>query len=217
MDDAAFIVDSSHTVNPTMSCDFIFFSFHPVKPIAMGNGGVAATDDKAAAEFFRRFRNFGRVPLGISYDVVQTGFNFYMNDLNAAIGLGQLDVYKENMERRKAIAEIYNKIIDREKYDIVRHTDARGESSYYLYTVVTKHSKNVAGLMSFLRAKEIEAIIHYPLIHKLSFFSKQMPRSNLRNSEQVENRFINIPCHAAMEARDAEFVAVRLNEYADGV
>ena len=217
MDDTAIIVDSSHTVNPTMNCDFIFFSFHPVKPIAMGNGGIAATDDTEAAEFFRRFRNFGRVPLGISYDVVQTGFNFYMNDLNAAIGLGQLEVYKENMERRKVIAEIYNKTIDKEKYDIVRQVDSRGESSYYLYTVVTKHSKDVAGLMSFLRGKGIEAIVHYPLVHKLSFFSTQMPLSNLKNSEQVENRFINIPCHAAMKARETEFVAETLNEYADGV
>jgi dTDP-4-amino-4,6-dideoxygalactose transaminase len=183
----------------------------------MGNGGIAATDDTEAAEFFRRFRNFGRVPLGISYDVVQTGFNFYMNDLNAAIGLGQLEVYKENMERRKVIAEIYNKTIDKEKYDIVRQVDSRGESSYYLYTVVTKHSKDVAGLMSFLRGKGIEAIVHYPLVHKLSFFSTQMPLSNLKNSEQVENRFINIPCHAAMKARDTEFVAETLNEYADGV
>jgi dTDP-4-amino-4,6-dideoxygalactose transaminase len=209
-DQAISVVDSCHTVNPRMDSDHIFFSFHPVKPISMGNGGMVSTDDADAADFFSKFRNFGRTPRGESYDVTQTGFNYYMNDLNAAVGLGQMEIFKENLQRRKAITEFYNSRINRDKYQLVSHVDSRGESSYYLYTLITKSMERVDELIAYLRRNGIEALIHYPLIHKLTYFRSE---PQLENSEKVDRRFTNIPCHAAMTLKDAGKVVDALNAY----
>ncbi len=206
------VVDSCHTVNPRMDSDYIFFSFHPVKPISMGNGGMVSTDDADAADFFSKFRNFGRTPRGESYDVTQTGFNYYMNDLNAAVGLGQMEVFKENLQRRKATTEFYNSKINRDKYQLVNHVDSRGESSYYLYTLILKSMKRIDELIAYLRRNSIEALIHYPLIHKLTYFRSES-QVYLENSEKVDGRFINIPCHAAMTLEDAGRVVDALNAY----
>jgi dTDP-4-amino-4,6-dideoxygalactose transaminase len=208
------VVDSCHTVNPRIESDYIFFSFHPVKPVAMANGGLVSTDDEAAAEYFLRFRNFGRSFTDVSYDVVQPGFNSYMNDLNAAIGLAQLDHYEQNIERRKKIAKLYDETIDQEKYDIVQHIDPEGRSSYYLYTIVAKELKRVDRLVHYLRSEGIETLIHYPLIHKLTYFRTE-GQPVLENSERVEGRFLNIPCHASMTPEDAKFVAEAVNSYSE--
>ncbi len=206
------IVDGCHTVTPRVTSDYIFFSFHPVKPIGMGNGGMVSTDDEEAADFFTKFRDFGRTTRGESYDVIQTGFNCYMNDLNAAIGLGQLDIFKENLQTRKTITEFYNSRIDRDKYQIVSHIDAHGESSYYLYTVIAKTGERIDSLIRYMRANRIEVLIHYPLIHKLTYFRSER-QEPLENSERVEGHFMNIPCHAAMSLEEAGRVGEVLNAY----
>lgn len=214
-DDAILVADACHTPTPSMDSDYIFFSFHPVKPIGMGNGGMVSTDDEEAAQFFLKFRDFGRMHLDASYDVVQTGFNCYMNDLNAALGLAQLDSYEENLRRRRSVAEFYNQHLDRERYQIPDHTDLGGKASYYLYTVITRNSKNVDGLIRHMESRDIEVSIHYPLIHKLSYFRTEPP-VRLENSEAIEGRFINIPCHASMSPDDAKTIVDSLNSYDPG-
>ena len=211
-EDTTVVLDSAHCVNPAIKSDYIFFSFHPVKPVAMANGGMVSTDDEDASRYLLRFKNFGRSFTDVSYDVVQPGFNFYMNDLNAAIGLAQLDYYEENIERRKNITKLYDDAIDQKKYEVVHHTDPEGRSSYYLYTIIARELKQVDRLIQYLRAKGIETLIHYPLIHKLTHFKIER-QPVLENSERVEGRFLNIPCHASMTLEDAGFVAEAVNSY----
>ena len=78
--DEIIVLDSAHCISPKLDAHYAFFSFHPVKPICMANGGVLATKDAAAFHYFERFRNFGREAAGRSYDITQEGFNFYMNN-----------------------------------------------------------------------------------------------------------------------------------------
>jgi len=95
------VVDSAHCIAPIIESDYTFFSFHPVKPVAMSSGGLLATDNKEANDYIRRYRNFGRQDIGDSYDIVDNGFNFYMNNLNAVLGLSQLSTCFENVKIRK--------------------------------------------------------------------------------------------------------------------
>ncbi len=99
--DEIIVVDSAHCVTPTIECDFSFFSFHPYKPICSSDGGMISTDDFESVEYFRSYRNFGRLGVGDTYDVTQNGFKFYMNNLNASIALISMKSYYLKLSERK--------------------------------------------------------------------------------------------------------------------
>ena len=99
--DEIVVVDSAHCIQPTIKSDYIFFSFHPIKPLAMSCGGLLGTDDEMANEYICSYRNFGRENVGDTYDIVNSGFNFYMNNINATLGLSQLDTCFENIKKKK--------------------------------------------------------------------------------------------------------------------
>ena len=96
--DEIVVVDSAHCVTPTIKSHFSFFSFHPYKPICSSDGGMISTNLKVANDYFRSYRNFGRINTDNSYNINQEGFKFYMNNLNATIALQSWGKYYDNLE-----------------------------------------------------------------------------------------------------------------------
>ena len=131
--DEIVVVDSAHCIQPTIKSNYIFFSFHPIKPLTMSCGGLLGTDDEEANEYICSYRNFGRENVGDTYDIVNSGFNFYMNNLNATLGLSQLDSCFKNIEK-------INKLYD-EGYHI-KYWTARGTVSKVDYYELTKSQLN---------------------------------------------------------------------------
>jgi perosamine synthetase len=170
------VVDSAHCVTPTIMCDFIFFSFHPYKPICTSDGGMISTNDPVANQYMRNYRNFGRITLEDSYDIVQRGFKFYMNNLNATIGLTQLDSYRENLNIR---IKNYIKLSDR--YNLLNH-DAN--SSYYFATTLIDDANDVIKKTGLSR--------HYPMLHKTQFYKNGQ---SLPNLESLHNKILNLPLY----------------------
>jgi len=170
------VVDSAHCVTPTIMCDFIFFSFHPYKPICTSDGGMISTNDSLANEYMRNYRNFGRVSLGDTYDIVQRGFKFYMNNLNATIGLTQLDSYREKLDIR---IKNYNKLGD--KYNLLKHDI---NSSYYFATTLTSDANSIIKKTGLSR--------HYPMLHKTQFYENGQ---NLPNLESLHSQILNLPLY----------------------
>ena len=127
--DEIVVVDSAHCVTPTIKCDFLFFSFHPYKPICSSDGGMISTDDLEATNYIRNYRNFGRQNINDSYDITQEGFKFYMNNLNATIALISLKKYKKDLKIRK---DNYSKLDNVLSHDI--------NSSYYFATKLTNNA-----------------------------------------------------------------------------
>ena len=162
------VVDSAHCIEPTIESDYIFFSFHPVKPLTMSCGGLLSMNDKDADDYIRKYRNFGRENTGDTYDIVDNGFNFYMNNLNATLGLSQLDTCFDNIRFRKKNLEYLKNGI---KSNIGYFTEHDENSSYYLGTLVlyTNGSKE---LRQKLRDNESNSSYHYPLLHKTKFWNK---------------------------------------------
>lgn len=169
--DEIVIVDSAHCVTPTIKSDFTFFSFHPYKPICSSDGGMISTDNQEATEWFRNYRNFGRQNVDDSYDIIQEGFKFYMNNLNASIALISLGKYFLDLKIRK---ENYSKL-----NNVLPHDE---KSSYYMAIRIDKDAD------SFNQKHQLAR--HYPLLHKTQFFNTDV---RLPNTELLHPQIINLP------------------------
>ena len=169
--DEIVIVDSAHCVTPTIECDFSFFSFHPYKPVCSSDGGMISTDNLNATEYFQNYRNFGRQNINGSYDIIQEGFKFYMNNLNATIALISLKKYQKDLKIRK---NNYTELMG-----VLPHDK---DSSYYFATRLIDNANEFN--------KNNQLARHYPLLHKTKYFNNN---TRLPNTELLYNKIINLP------------------------
>ena len=178
--DEIVIVDSAHCVTPTINADYIFFSFHPYKPICASDGGMIATDDKQAADYCRSYKNFAREPEGNSYTIRKDGLKFYMNNLNATISLSQLKQYTNNLQHRQ---DNFKKL--QNKFDLLDHDD---KSSYYFATSITDEADKFVDKHKIAR--------HYPMLHMMDFYkSGQQSFRKLYNLEKLHSKILNLPLY----------------------
>lgn len=178
--DEIVVIDAAHCPTPTLQGDFIFFSFHPTKPICSSDGGMLSTDDNSANEYFRNYRNFGRVNKLGSYDIIQEGFKFYMNNLNATIALESLKDYYKNLEIRRN-----NFILVKNMFD-GRFIDHDEKSSIYFATLISDDAEQINNKYGLA--------VHYPLLHKTKYFrcSRTLP-----NTEKMYKRIVNLPLYSS--------------------
>ena len=180
--DEIIVVDSAHCVTPDIKCDFSFFSFHPYKPICSSDGGMISTDDAHADEYFRLYRNFGRVSVDAGYDIhAAGGFKFYMNNLNATLALismkrhnGNLSIRKGNFQHIKQNISLTSVL----NHDIL--------SSYYFGTAFSDSADKVMEKLGIAR--------HYPMLHKMTYFKDEY-QGTLENLENLFGTIVNIPIH----------------------
>ena len=204
--DEIVVVDSAHCVTPKIRSDYIFFSFHTVKPISMGNGGIIATDNDDDAEYFRKFRNFGRIQLGHSYDIIQDGSNSYMNNLNASIGLTQIRSCIDDISARRKNHELIQRNLKSDIGRLVRHDKG---SSYYLCTLVLDEKLNFHHVKGVFDTHGIQTTQHYPPIHT---FTHHKSAATLKNTENLVKRLINLPIHQNLTKHDMKKVVLPLEE-----
>ncbi|MCE9623078.1 MAG: DegT/DnrJ/EryC1/StrS family aminotransferase [Actinomycetia bacterium] len=118
IEDAAHALGAMTPDGPVGNCahsDMCSFSFHPVKPVTTGEGGVVTTNSDELAERLRRFRSHGIVRQpelgGWYYDIADLGFNYRLTDMQAALGLSQLNRLHRFIDRRNAIADRYRLLL----------------------------------------------------------------------------------------------------------
>ena len=203
--DEIVVVDSAHCIQPTIKSNYIFFSFHPIKPLTMSCGGLLGTDDEEANEYICSYRNFGRENVGDTYDIVNSGFNFYMNNLTATLGLAQLDSWFKNIEIRKKHLEYLQKSIT---LDIGYFTEHDEKSSYYLGTLIL-NERGSEDLRHKLIKSGCNASFHYPYLHLSQYYNSNTPLGNL---EDLDDRIINLPIHQNLSAIEISKIVGVINE-----
>lgn len=176
--DEIIIVDSAHCVTPTIRSDYIFFSFHPYKPICASDGGMISTNNTEAYEYFKNYRNFGRVNTNDSYTIEKDGFKFYMNNLNATIALTQLRKYEQNLKDR---ISNFKKLSER--YRLLSHDE---NSSYYFATALVDNANKIVQKHNIAR--------HYPMLHKMKYYQVSKD-GNLPNLEKIHSKILNLPLY----------------------
>lgn len=224
------ILDSAHCLTPNCEYDYGLFSFHPVKPLVMPQGGLLATNDDKCKQYCDSYRNFGRVPRerqGFipTYNVVETGGgNFYMNNLSAAMGLSQIKsgiVFDNRLLRKQVFEKIESKLHSYFTDDshgvgrlLIPHDD---ESWYYLMTIrgstyelsdqdsipVAYHYPSLDGMDYYMNHKDF-----YSWTDRISYET----RSDLGIYEYMSTMNLgNIPLHANLTDEEIETIASTIN------
>ena len=182
------------------------FSFHPVKNLAMPTGGLISINHKNHKQFRKILlaRRWCGITdrTGSEYDIKELGWNYYMNEFSAVIGLAQLKKLDKLNNVRKNIAKFYDKQIN------VEHKipfDKR--CSYHLYWICVKN-RNQFRRNLFNRG--IETGTHYKPIHKMSFYKSS---NKILNTEKVGKEIVTIPIHPNLTQSQLDYITESINNF----
>ncbi len=220
--DLHLIADACHALGGTDGdrpvgslADLSVFSFHPVKAITAGEGGVVVTDDPDAARRMRVFRNHGitadhreRSAAGSwAYEIHELGFNYRLTDLQCALAMSQLDRLGEWVERRRAIAARYERAFG--QLPAVTPLTRRPEAShaYHLYVVRLDPSKLTVGrreVFEALRAEGIGVNVHYIPVHLHPLYRRRLGTGPglCPVAERAYDEILSLPLYPAMADAD---------------
>ena len=216
IEDASHAVGASYNQIKVGSCkhsDITVFSFHPVKIITSAEGGMALTNDKDIADRIFRLRTHGitndkkkmkqRSEGEIwNYQQIDLGFNYRMNDIQAALGLSQVKRLDQYIERRHQIANNYDTELKNLPLTLPWQSPTIF-SSYHLYPILIKFSSDIKTqkkVYDKLRENNIEANLHYTPIHRHPYYEKLgFKKNDFPIAEKFHQEVISIPMYAALQ------------------
>lgn len=182
----------------------VCFSFHPTKNLAMPTGGAITLNDKQNKKY-KKILNSKRWcgitnRKGVKYDVKNLGWNYYMNEFSAAIGLAQLKKLDSMNNKRKEIAKRYSNEIElEEKMGFFKNC------SYHLYWIQVKKRDR---FMKKMKDNGIETGIHYIPIHKMHLYKG----SRLPITEKISKNIVSIPIHPNLSESDVDKIIKLINQ-----
>jgi UDP-4-amino-4,6-dideoxy-N-acetyl-beta-L-altrosamine transaminase len=224
--DLALVSDACHALGaryrgrPVGSvADLTAFSFHPVKHVTTGEGGMVTTDDTGLAEQMYRFRNHGittdhraREQAGSwFYEMVDLGYNYRLTDFQSALGMSQLSKSNEWLARRRAIARRYDEAFAGTEGVTPLAVRADVEHAYHLYVVRLEVEQLLGGRADVYRVLRDEGIgvnVHYIPVHLHPYYRERFgtDRGLCPNAEQAYERILSLPIFPRMTDADVETV-----------
>jgi len=202
--------------------DLSIFSFHPVKHIAAGEGGMITTNDEKLYNILLNLRTHGiqqdpskkHENHGLWYYEMQTlGFNYRLTDFQAALGLSQLNRANDGLKRRIEIANRYTEAFSDLSYIKQFSGDIEGHA-YHLYILQVENRKE---LFNYLREKNIFAQVHYIPAHLMPYYKNFGWRlGDMPFAEKYYERCISIPIFPSLLDEEQDFVINTIKQfYAD--
>jgi dTDP-4-amino-4,6-dideoxygalactose transaminase len=205
--------------------DITVFSFHPVKIITTGEGGMALTNSGELATRLGLLRSHGitRDPALMTepmqgpwyYQQVALGFNYRMTDMQAALGVSQMTRLVDYVQRRHDIARRYKELLADLPLTLPwQHPDSH--SAYHLYVVRLQLDSIKAThrqVFERLRAKDIMVNLHYIPVHTQPFYQQMgFKQGDFPQAEQYYREAISIPMHVNLTDEELQFVSNCLRE-----
>ncbi|WP_281701770.1 DegT/DnrJ/EryC1/StrS aminotransferase family protein [Acetobacter malorum] len=175
-------------------------SFFPSKPLGgYGDGGAILTDDPERAALYRSLRTHGEG--GTRYEVLRTGMNGRLDTLQAAVLLAKLDGFKEELDRRDAIAQAYDAGLADVVQVPVRVLNSK--SAWAIYAILLKDPAERAPLQARLKERGVPSAIYYPLpLHKQPAYRDHHDGTALPVSEDLAQRILALPIHPELTDDD---------------
>jgi UDP-4-amino-4,6-dideoxy-N-acetyl-beta-L-altrosamine transaminase len=202
--------------------DLAIFSFHPVKHIACGEGGMVTTNDEQLYNKLLKLRTHGitkdpnlmhKNEGGWYYEMQDLGYNYRITDFQAALGTSQLKRADEGLERRREIAQTY--------FDAFKHnSNIKGQSgvveghAYHLYIIEVANRK---ALYDFLKSKDIFCQVHYIPVHTLPYYeSLGWKQGDFKNAEHYYKGCLSLPMYPTLTKEQQSFVIEQINSFLNG-
>ncbi|MCY4732125.1 DegT/DnrJ/EryC1/StrS family aminotransferase [Natronomonas gomsonensis] len=193
--------------------DMVMFSFHPVKNITTGEGGMIVTDDDELAERLRRLRSFDMDydPDGHEsepwYQVTEgLGYNYNVTDLQAALGLAQLDRLDTFKRRRDETIEQYNEAFASIEGIRTPSEPVNSDPMYHLYAIEVREDFGCdrEEFVNALHAENIGVQVHYVPLHYHPYFQEEYgyERGMFPETERVYEGLVSLPLHAKIDDGD---------------
>ena len=206
--------------------DFAIFSFHPNKNITTGEGGIIVCKDSFAAEKIRILKSHGLDKNGQSrflmkkkifqYEVVQPGYKYNMTDIQAALGIHQLNRLDEFIKRRTILAENYNKFFQKMKFiqplSVAKYDFKHAWHLYIIKVDIEKLNISRDEFMRRLGDLNIGSGLHYTPIHLHKYYKEKYfyKHGDLPNTEYCGERILSLPLFPKMTNKDQKDVIMAI-------
>ncbi|MDO6444376.1 UDP-4-amino-4,6-dideoxy-N-acetyl-beta-L-altrosamine transaminase [Colwellia sp. 1_MG-2023] len=221
IEDASHAIGGQYKNNPIGSCQFsdiAVFSFHPVKIMTSAEGGMALTNDAELAEKMQLLRSHGITSDQNKmtehshgpwyYQQIDLGFNYRMTDIQAALGLSQLEKVDEFVKKRNQLAQQYDLAFEQTNITPLKQ-NSQCYSAYHLY-VIQLHEQNSAKHKTFieqLRANKIFTQVHYIPVHFQPYYQELgFKLGDFPAAETYYQRALSLPLYPGLTESEQQYV-----------
>jgi perosamine synthetase len=235
-DDVTIVEDAAHALGaltpdgPVGACrhaDMAVFSFHPVKAVTTGEGGMVTTRREELAERLREFRTHGmlrdasrleRAEGGWYYEQQDLGFNYRLTDMQSALGRSQLAKLERFVLRRNELAERYRVLLaDVEQLELPPTAPAGVRHAYHLFVV--RHSDGAGArrrLYEGLRERGVMAQVHYLPVYRHPWYRRTYGYEDgaCPTAEDFYAGCLSLPCFPALTGAEQDYVAAAVRALA---
>ncbi len=227
--DLFMIEDASHSLGAAYQgkkigslADMTIFSFHPVKLITTGEGGMVTTNDSSRADTLRLLRSHGidktahylsETGASWAYDMVTLGKNYRMTDIQAALGVSQAKKIDVFVQRRTKLSRLYHELLQDISQIETPVTLENVTHAWHLYTILLKGIKRDA-VFSYLKSHNIWVNLHYIPTYHFSYYQKYYPQnlSLFPETEDVFKHILTLPLYPELREDDIQFIVDTLKK-----
>lgn len=200
--------------------DLAIFSFHPVKHIATGEGGMVTTNDRGLYECVLQLRSHGITKNqkllnenhgGWYYEMQDLSHNFRLTDFQAALGLSQLKRAKKGLEKRRKLADTYKKAFS--ELEAIRIPDIPENilHAYHLYVIEVPERKK---FYDYLREQGIFAQVHYIPVHFMPYYRQfGWKKGDFPQAEDYYEHCISLPMYPTLTDEDQDYVIENVKDF----
>ena len=200
--------------------DLSIFSFHPVKHITTGEGGMITTNDSDKAKRIKRLRIHGVTKDpdllienhgGWYYEMQELGYNYRITDFQCALGISQLKRAGKSLNRRKEIAKKYTEVF--QEYDFIKIPETRPGMSHawHLYIIQVPDRKN---LYDYLQLNHINTQVHYIPVHLQPYYKKLgWKKGDFPYVEKYYEHCLSIPMYSSLSEEQQSYTIRKILEF----
>lgn len=227
--DLAVIEDGSHALGARYRgkrigglSDMTCFSFHPVKPMTTGEGGVVTTNSRELYERLLLFRSHGITrdpellrehPGAWYYEQLELGYNYRITDIACALGISQMDRLEDFLQRRRELAERYNKAFFSVTGIQIQKQQEGAESGWHLYMIQVPKNRRTQ-VFEQLQAAGIGVNVHYIPVYRHPYYRKHgYEGCYCPNAESFYERAITLPLYPALTNEQQDYVIEKVIQF----
>lgn len=195
--------------------DLSCFSFFTNKNLSVGEGGMVIAKSEELNSKIKFLRSHGMSTLtldrhkgrAITYDVLQPGLNYRMDEMRAALGLVQLDKLIEANNNREKLSKYYHERLKGNKLVSIPFLNLKDKiSAYHIYPILLSEEINREVLFNSLKEKGIQASIHYPSIKSFTAFREELSPYAVPNCDVISQREITLPLYPTLTTAQIDLV-----------